>query len=139
MPTGEVAPSGSRPVNDEAVLEEAVGAQEDREEFDRSRIEMIRAYAELDDGCRRDFVLNYFGQTFVPPCGRCDNCDAGRVSPPPADAPFASGERVVHGKWGPGVVQRIEDGEFVVLFESVGYKKLSVQLVADRKLLQHDA
>jgi ATP-dependent DNA helicase RecQ len=100
---------------------------------------MIRAYAELEDGCRRDFVLNYFGETFEPPCGRCDNCDAGRVSPPPDDVPFANGERVVHGRWGSGVVQRIEDGQFVVLFESVGYKNLGVDLVVERGLLQADS
>jgi hypothetical protein len=57
------------------------------------------------------------------------------VHPPPADAPFASGERVVHDKWGDGVVQRIEDGQIVVLFETVGYKKLGVDLVAERGLL----
>jgi ATP-dependent DNA helicase RecQ len=136
LPTGEVAETGDVPVAEESTLERAVDAQENREEFDRSRIEMIRAFAELDDGCRRDFVLNYFGQSFDPPCGRCDNCDAGRVHPPPADAPFASGERVVHLKWGEGVVQRIEDGQFVVLFESVGYKKLGVDLVTERGLLE---
>jgi len=136
LSTGEVAETGEVPVADESTLERAVDAQENREEFDRSRIEMIRAYAELDDGCRRDFVLNYFGQTFDPPCGACDNCDAGRVHPTPADAPFASGERVVHDKWGEGVVQRIEDGQIVVLFESVGYKKLGVELVEERGLLE---
>ena len=136
LATGEVAATGDVPVDDEATLERAVDAQENREEFDRSRIEMIRAYAELDDGCRRDFVLNYFGQSFDPPCGACDNCQAGRVQPPPEDAPFASGERVVHDKWGEGVVQRIEDQQIVVLFETVGYKKLGVELVAERGLLE---
>ena len=138
LSNGLVAPTGDKPANHQEVLEDAVGAQQDREEFDRSRIEMIRAYAELEDGCRRDFVLNYFGETFEPPCGCCDNCDAGRVAPPPDDVPFANGERVVHDKWGSGVVQRIEDGQFVVLFESVGYKKLGVDLVAERGLLQAD-
>ena len=136
LPTGEVAATGDVPVDDEETLERAVDAQENREEFDRSRIEMIRAYAELHGGCRRDFVLNYFGQSFDAPCGACDNCDAGRVHPAPADAPFANGERVVHLKWGEGVVQRIEDGQFVVLFESVGYKKLGVDLVIERGLLE---
>src|SRR5215208_4402872 len=75
LPTGEVAPTGEVPVDDEATLERAVDAQENREEFDRSRIEMIRAYAELDDGCRREFVLNYFGQSFDPPCDACKTCD----------------------------------------------------------------
>jgi ATP-dependent DNA helicase RecQ len=136
LPTGAIAATGAVPVDDEATLERAVDAQENREEFDRSRIEMMQAYAELYNGCRRDFVLNYFGQSFTPPCGMCDNCDAGRVHAPPADAPFTSGERVVHAKWGEGVVQRIEEGQFVVLFESVGYKKLGVDLVIARGLLE---
>src|SRR3954454_16067145 len=134
LSTGDVAPTGEVPVSDEATLERAVNAQENREEFDRSRIEMIRAYAELDTGCRRDFILNYFGQSFDPPCGNCDNCDAGRVRPH-HEGPFASGERVVHDKWGNGVVQRIEEGQIVVLFESVGYKKLGIELVEQRGLL----
>jgi ATP-dependent DNA helicase RecQ len=136
LPTGDVEATGDVPVDDEATLERAVDAQENREEFDRSRIEMMRAYSDLDDGCRRDFVLNYFGQNFDPPCRMCDNCDAGRVHPTPAGSPFASGERVVHDKWGGGVVQRIEDGQIVVLFESVGYKKLGIDLVVERGLLE---
>jgi ATP-dependent DNA helicase RecQ len=136
LPDGAVAQAGGgEPVNSMGVIERAAAAQGDREEFDRSRVEMIRAYAELDDGCRRDFLLNYFGEDFEPPCGLCDNCDSGRVSGDVA-GPFASGERVVHDKWGAGVVQRIEEGEIVVLFESVGYKKLGVELVMERGLLE---
>src|SRR5829696_7413379 len=137
---GEIAaasPSGP-PVNADEVVTRAAEAQDDREQFDRSRVEMMRTYAELRDGCRRDFVLNYFGEAFTPPCGRCDNCDEGRVGAPPADAPYASGERVVHSKWGAGVVQRIEEGQIVVLFDAVGYKQLGVELVQERGLLKPD-
>jgi ATP-dependent DNA helicase RecQ len=136
---GTVAPAGGSSVDDPEVVEAAAEEQSNRRQFDRSRIEMIRAYAELDDGCRREFVLNYFGESFEPPCGRCDNCDAGRVSARPHDVPFGSGERVVHAKWGPGVVQRIEEGQIVVLFETVGYKHLGVDLVVERGLLQPEA
>jgi ATP-dependent DNA helicase RecQ len=133
---GAVAATGDGdPVDSRDVVDRAVAEQENREQFERSRIEMIRAYAELYNGCRRDFVLNYFGERFDPPCGNCDNCDAGRVHAPPADSPFASGEHVVHDKWGAGVVQRIEQGQIVVLFESVGYKHLDVELVRERGLL----
>ena len=132
---GAVAATGDSAVDSRVVIDLAVAEQENREQFDRSRIEMIRAYAELDNGCRRDFVLNYFGERFDPPCGNCDNCNAGRVHAPPADSPFASGERVVHDTWGGGVVQRIEQGQIVVLFESVGYKHLGVDLVLERGLL----
>jgi ATP-dependent DNA helicase RecQ len=135
LANGAVAATGYAAVDSRDVVDRAVGEQENREQFERSRVEMIRAYAELDHGCRRDFVLNYFGERYDPPCGNCDNCDAGRVDPPPADAPFASGERVLHDKWGAGVVQRIEEGQIVVLFESVGYKHLGVELVRERGLL----
>jgi ATP-dependent DNA helicase RecQ len=135
LANGAVGATGRSPVASREVVDRAVAEQENREQFERSRVEMIRAYAELDHGCRRDFVLNYFGERFDPPCGNCDNCDAGRVDPPPADAPFASGERVLHDKWGAGVVQRIEKGQIVVLFESVGYKHLGVELVRERGLL----
>ncbi|MFN7137601.1 MAG: NADH-quinone oxidoreductase subunit C, partial [Thermomonas sp.] len=46
----------------------------EREAFDRSRVDMIRGYAE-HDGCRRAFLLGYFGEAYTPPCGNCDRCD----------------------------------------------------------------
>ena len=49
-------------------VERAGEAEEHRQEFDRSRVEMMRAYAETD-GCRRAFVLGYFGEGYEPPCG----------------------------------------------------------------------
>ena len=87
-----------------------------RRSFDRSRVDMMRAYAETDD-CRRAFILSYFGEPFEPPCGLCDNCEAGRVHAPPADVPFPVGARVAHGQWGEGVVQRYDDDSMVVLFD----------------------
>jgi ATP-dependent DNA helicase RecQ len=43
----------------------------------KSRIEMMRAYAETMR-CRRQFLLQYFGEVDPRPCGDCDNCHAGR-------------------------------------------------------------
>ena len=105
-----------------------------RRSFDRSRVDMMRAYAETDD-CRRAFILSYFGEPFEPPCGRCDNCEAGRVPAPPADVPFPVGARVAHGQWGEGVVQRYDDDAMVVLFDEVGYKTLALEVVRERALL----
>ncbi|MFL5886475.1 MAG: helicase-related protein, partial [Thermoleophilaceae bacterium] len=115
--------------------EEAASLQLQREEFDRSRTQMIQAYAE-HDGCRRHFLLSYFGEDFDPPCGHCDNCDAGAVSGDEGSEPFAVGGRVTHDKWGGGLVQRYEDDSVVVLFDTVGYKQLGIDLVAERGLLE---
>jgi ATP-dependent DNA helicase RecQ len=134
LATGLVAPTGVRDDLDAAV-EAACREQEERVEFDRSRVAMMGAYADAG-GCRREFVLTYFGERFSPPCGHCDNCDAGVVARDAVtDKPFAEGSRVAHDAWGEGLVQRYEDGAVVVLFDSVGYKKLGLELVKERGLL----
>ena len=54
-----------------------------------------------------------------------------------ADRPFAVGARVKHPEWGRGAVQTYEEGDrIVVLFETAGYKTLSLALVADHHLLR---
>ncbi|MEA2437827.1 MAG: ATP-dependent helicase RecQ [Thermoleophilaceae bacterium] len=133
LASGEVV---ARRVADDldAVVDAAWREQEDRQQFDRSRVEMMGAYAE-SSGCRREFVLTYFGERFSPPCGNCDNCLAGRVGEEAGSRPFAEGARVAHQRWGEGTVQRYEEGAVVVLFESVGYKKLGVDIVLERGLL----
>jgi ATP-dependent DNA helicase RecQ len=128
---GEVERVDAAPAD--AVLR-AAEAEEMRRSFDRSRVDMMRAYAESND-CRRAFLLSYFGEPFEPPCGRCDNCEAGRVHKPPADVPFPVGARVVHGQWGEGVVQRYDDDALVVLFDEVGYKTLALAVVREREIL----
>src|SRR3954454_23395290 len=133
LPTGEVAPSCARDDLEDAV-QRAAEAEEERHAFDRSRVEMMRAYAE-HGACRREFILSYFGEEFEGPCGNCDNCDAGRGASPTADVPFAVGARVAHTEWGEGTVQRYERDQMTVLFDAVGYKTLSVELVVDRGLL----
>jgi len=138
LATGEVVATGV--LDDlERKVEEAVGEQGDREEFDRSRVRMMGAYADAST-CRREFVLTYFGERFEPPCERCDNCDAGLVDREAiGERPFAEGSRVAHDKWGGGLVQRYEEGQVVVLFDSVGYKTLGLDIVAQRGLLAPEA
>ena len=48
LPTGEVAP-GELEGNLAEASEAAIRAQEHREQFERSRIEMVRGYAEVRD------------------------------------------------------------------------------------------
>jgi ATP-dependent DNA helicase RecQ len=115
-------------------VEQAMQGAESRRAFDRSRIEMVRSYAEHRH-CRRAFVLSYFGEPFEPPCGACDNCRAGHGVPDGGSVPFAVGARVAHVDWGEGVVQRYDGDQMVLLFDSVGYKTLSVELVTERDLL----
>jgi ATP-dependent DNA helicase RecQ len=110
------------------------GDSEARREWERSRVEMMRGYAEYDH-CRRMFVLSYFGEERTGPCGHCDNCEAGRGMPDAGDRPFELGSTVRHSEWGEGEVQRYDGDRVVVLFESVGYRTLSVQLVRERGLL----
>ncbi len=44
-------------------VEEAVSMHEDQRQFEQSRIEMMRGYAEVLD-CWREYLLNYFGEPF---------------------------------------------------------------------------
>jgi ATP-dependent DNA helicase RecQ len=130
-PDGRVRSLGVEPEDVEQAME---GAAE-RRAFDRSRLEMMRGYAEHDH-CRRAFILSYFGEPYEGACGNCDNCEAGRGLPEAGGAPFPVGSHVNHEEWGEGVVQRYDGDHIILLFESVGYRTLSVELVAERKLLR---
>lgn len=135
LPDGAVAPVERQ---DDLVraVEEAVEAQDHHKQYERSRIEMMRGYAEMQE-CRRAYLLNYFGEESARRCGACDNCDAGLV---PAghveNEPFPLNSRVAHAAWGEGLVQRYEGDKMVVLFDTIGYKTLDVDCVTDGGLLQ---
>src|SRR5205085_12052498 len=86
---GDVRWTGALDV--EAALEASDAETERENEVERSRLEMMRRYAE-HTGCRRSFLLSYFGQRFVGPCGNCDNDLAARAEPAP-EQPFAIGAR----------------------------------------------
>lgn len=118
-------------------VEQAGAAEEHRLQFDRSRVDMMRAYAEAD-GCRRAFVLGYFGEEYEPPCGHCDVCErlGDKAGQQHDDAPFRSGDRVRHEEWGDGTVGQVEDEHMTVVFDQVGYKTLGIALVVERGLLQ---
>ena len=134
LPTGEVAP-GTQPVDIEAVAARVVHREEQHRQFERSRLEMMRNYAELLN-CRRAYLLNYFGEPFEPPCGNCDICDAGKSSSTDAEArPFPLNSRVTHRIFGDGMVQRYDGDTMVVLFDEVGYKTLDAEAVVEEGLL----
>jgi ATP-dependent DNA helicase RecQ len=120
----------------EEAADEAARAEDRHREFERTRVEMMGAYAETRD-CRRRYLLNYFGEELADQCGFCDNCEAGRSSEQDAEAlPFALGSRVRHPKWGEGAVQRYEADTIVVRFDEVGYRTLALPLVLDSGLLE---
>jgi len=138
LPSGEAAPGDRMPSPGElwAAAQAAADAQEQRRRYERSRIEMMQNYAEVRD-CRREFLLNYFGEEYAPPCANCDNCLAGL--PAAQDVihqPFPLNSRVAHAAWGGGIVTRYEGDKIVVLFDTVGYKTLDLELVTARGLLR---
>jgi ATP-dependent DNA helicase RecQ len=135
----DVLPTGEAVTNENGdaikVAEQAAEAQENLRQFARSRIEMMRGYADMTD-CRREYILNYFGEVYAPPCDNCDNCLAGRsVTRASSVQPFPIDSQVVHKTWGPGLVMRYAGDTMVVLFDSVGYRTLAVDLVMAEGLL----
>ncbi|MER7936512.1 MULTISPECIES: RecQ family ATP-dependent DNA helicase [unclassified Streptomyces] len=166
----------------EAAVQNALAVHATHRKLEQSRVDMMRGYAETT-GCRRRFLLGYFGESVHTACEACDNCtgtvtepaertrrepakDAGRPyksagrqrrwtrprrranSPtgavraaettahtPADDHAYPPGVRVRHDQWGPGEVMSEDDGKITVLFESVGYRTLSLAVVTDKQLL----
>jgi ATP-dependent DNA helicase RecQ len=136
-PDGRVEVARGKRGTDLTPLAAAAAAADQRHhQYGRSRIDMMRGYAEVLD-CRREYLLNYFGQEIDAPCGYCDNCDAGIVvTEDDAHEPFPLNSRVTHTAWGEGLVERYEGDKMVVLFDTVGYKTLAVDVVTQNGLLQ---
>ena len=130
----KVEPVADAPPPDEAAAR-ATDIAEHHRSVERSRVEMMRRYAELDD-CRRRFLLRYFGEDSDEPCGRCDNCDSGQSAP--ADGghgAFAPGMRVEHQGWGRGIVLADTGERLTVFFDEVGYKELLTDTVLSGQIL----
>ncbi|MDQ1621429.1 MAG: ATP-dependent helicase RecQ [Actinomycetota bacterium] len=121
-----------------------------RQRLQRSRVEMMRGYAETP-GCRREYLLGYFGERVDVPCGACDNCHGGVPAQRPPTGrrpdeeqadPFPVNGHVRHKAWGEGVVMSVnrdpsdaEPSTVTVLFGSVGYKTLAMDIVKEKGLL----
>jgi ATP-dependent DNA helicase RecQ len=133
----------------------AVAAQERRRLVERSRVDMIRSYAETG-GCRRAALLGYFGEPFDPPCGRCDRCRAAEAafddrkaatvgpaltaakSVDAAPTPFQPADRVRHSTFGGGTVTGVEPDRVTIAFDEVGYRTITLE-AATTGLLVPDA
>ena len=124
-------------LNVAAVFKASEAVSEREDEVERSRLTMMRHYAE-HSGCRRSFLLSYFGQDYPGPCGNCDNdlttTPPGQGAAP--EVPFPVGTRVVSERWGAGTVQRYDGDQVTVLFDEHGYRELFVPVVLDRGLLR---
>jgi len=102
-----------------------------------SQIDMMRGYAETT-GCRRQWLLGYFGEQLPEPCEHCDTCESGTAhqrAAPGDGGDYPLNSRVRHPEWGDGVVMRVEDDRMTVLFETGGYKTLGRQVVRENELL----
>ncbi len=116
-------------------VDRGVEAAEAHQRLIRSRIEMMRGYAETT-GCRRQFLLGYFGEQLEQPCGNCDTCIAGTAEALSAgDGAFAVNSVVEHAEWGRGIVMSADDEKVTVVFDDHGYKTLSTSAVLEHGLL----
>ena len=136
--TVQALPDGPSP---EEATRQALTAQEARTAMDESRLTMMRNYTETR-GCRRRFILTYFGEPAEEQCWTCDRCvaDAARaeidLTVRNGDIAFPEQARVRHRAWGEGLVIRHDGDAIVVLFDDVGYKTLSLGLVTEKGLLE---
>jgi ATP-dependent DNA helicase RecQ len=130
-PQGEVLWTGALSV--EEAMRSSAQETDRQNEIERSRLQMMRRYAERR-GCRRAFLLSYFGQDYRGPCGNCDN-DRLAASGAAPEEPFQVGERVLSARWGEGAVQRYDGEQMTVLFDEHGYRDLLVRLVVEKGLL----
>ena len=134
LASGEIVADNEHVVLDEVVAQ-VINEHEAHRQYDKSRLDMMVGYAEVQD-CRREYLLNYFGEEIDDPCGFCDNCDAGiTVAEDEENMPFPINTKVTHNVWGIGLVLRYEGDKMVVLFDSVGYKTLAVDVVVEHELL----
>jgi ATP-dependent DNA helicase RecQ len=133
----------------------ALAEVERHQAVQHSRIDMMRQFAE-GRSCRGQALVTYFGDHLDGPCGHCDNCAGGKPDeiapvvpqprPEPAaillpaavEEPYPAHSVVRHRAWGTGTVLGYEDDRMTVLFDTVGYKTLSVAVVMKGNLLVLD-
>jgi ATP-dependent DNA helicase RecQ len=128
------------PASADAAAEAAAERAHERERIEESRIAMMRQFAETS-GCRRQFLLGYFGDELAEPCGNCDTCSAGTTDQQHTanganDDTWPADAAVEHTEWGHGTVMSTEDDRVTVFFESAGYRTLALADVTERHLLE---
>jgi ATP-dependent DNA helicase RecQ len=121
----------------EAAVARAVEMADVGERVDRTRVEMMRSYAETTH-CRRQFLLAYFGDFLSDPCGNCDRCHEKGAAAGDEESAIALGTPVEHREWGSGVVLHGARDRVTVLFDHYGYRTLSVDAAEENDLLRVD-
>ena len=116
------------------LTEQLVAEDKRRQAVLASRLDAARTYAE-STRCRRAELLAYFGETYPPPCGNCDNDQAPKAAP--QSHPTVIGDTPVrHRLWGEGRMLSRDDHELLVYFSSVGYKHLTASTLVSG-ILEH--
>ncbi len=115
-------------------LEASAEKSSREQEVQSSRLEMMRRYAE-HTGCRRSFLLTYFGQNYPGPCGNCDN-DLQRPATPHWEEPFPIGARVATEHRGEGTIQRYDRDQVTILFDDHGYQDVLVSTLLEKNLIR---
>jgi ATP-dependent DNA helicase RecQ len=115
----------------------AASSSAQQQDIGKSRLAMIRAYAETRR-CRRQFLLAYFGEDLAEPCGNCDTCSSGTAyetnKPAAANDAYRPETAVQHRLWGTGVVQSSQRDRLTIFFTDHGYKTVSREAI-DRGIL----
>jgi ATP-dependent DNA helicase RecQ len=101
-------------------------AGEERKRMERARLDALLGYAETT-GCRRQRLLEYFGERYPGACGNCDNCtnpplsiDGTVLAQKALSCVFRSGQR-----YGVGHLINILRGEDDERVRSLGHDNLS--------------
>lgn len=121
--------------NPAEVVERLDEQRQQRTEVERRRVEMMRGYAETPR-CRRQYLLNYFGEPFEPPCDACDSCRSGRPRTVEDGPPVPIGARVRHDAFGPGTVTGYEDGRLTAVYDEGGYRSVLADNALSRGILR---
>jgi len=106
-----------------------------RQAYELTRLDQVMAYAE-SAGCRRKFLLRYFGETMEKDrCGACDTCvaspSAGVVTPPESSAHADTALKILScaarlkGRFGVGMIAKILAGSRSQTLLRFGLDRLS--------------
>jgi ATP-dependent DNA helicase RecQ len=78
LESGEIEAPTAQPLSE--IIEAASEKQKVQKEVRKRRLQQMQTYAETRR-CRRECLLQYFGDDYLGPCGNCDRCEEARVLP----------------------------------------------------------